>query len=46
MIPPFEEMLEHLIDQSIEDYDLETIISALELKLAALKEQQAEEGGE
>lgn len=42
MIPPFEEMLERLIDQSIDSYDLEVIIAALELKLAALKEQQAE----
>lgn len=44
MIPPFDEMLENLIDDSVDHYPLEDIISALELKLMALKEQAASEG--
>jgi hypothetical protein len=45
MIPPFEEAFEALLDQ-YKDTPREEIISALELKLMALREEQDDEQNE
>lgn len=46
MIPPFEEALDQLLDTYADHGTLDEKISALELKLMALREQEAHEANE